>query len=114
MTSALLRDEQLIHATADYDSLYDLLLHNKPRGIGHTMIYVFTNRIAAYIKCGPSKYLYLHAGPLLGWKRLTGERGNPWRVAWMSVPAPLRVLPSHKVEDLLCEYRDFLHPELMP
>lgn len=98
----------LTNAT-DFDALYGDVYACAVRGIGHVVTYNVTMRLGAWL--GPSvfvpkDYLYLHAGPLAGWKRLTGETGIPFRVPWESVPAALRVLSPRQVEDLLCEYRD--------
>ena len=77
-------------------------------------IYAVSERIGAYLGLKPEAFLYLHAGPLVGWKNLTGCVGKPHRVPWSEVPPALRVLPNFEVENLLCEFRRHLHPRMMP
>ena len=110
----LLKIKSKIVLIAMFDDLHDLLESQAPKGIGALSVYNCTSRIAAWLKCGPTKRLYLHAGPLKGWKKLTGCKGSPRHVPWLEVPAPMRQrLASHQLEDLLCEYRDLLKPEMM-
>lgn len=97
----------------DFDLLHDLVRFHAPWGIGTLTVYNVTARIAAYFGTHPERHIYVHAGPLKGWKRLTGTRGNPYRVPLTDVPAPLLRLKPYQIEDLLCEFRDLLHPEMM-
>jgi hypothetical protein len=97
-----------------FEEVFDLVRSCMVPGIGELVVYNVSRRIGAYLRIEPKDFLYLHAGPLKGWKALTGQRGNPYRVSMKEVPAPLRVLTPHRLEDLLCEYREFLHPGLMP
>ena len=98
----------------DFDPLYDLVKRSAPWGIGNMSIYAVSERIGAYLGLKPEAFLYLHAGPLVGWKNLTGCVGKPHRVPWSEVPPALRVLPNFEVENLLCEFRRHLHPRMMP
>jgi hypothetical protein len=97
----------------DFDQLYDMIDHCRPWGIGDMYIYTVTERVGAYLGLKPEFNLYLHAGPLVGWKRLTGRRERRHRVPFDEVPAALRRLPNYHVENFLCELRDFLHPGLI-
>jgi hypothetical protein len=103
----------LLEKATNFEQVYDLVRNAKPWGIGNLTVYNVAARIAAYKGIHPEKFLYLHAGPLQGWKRLTGCKGNPYRVPVEEVPKALRALPIHRIEDSLCEMRDFLHPGLL-
>lgn len=101
-----------------FEDVYNKVRSSAPWGIGDLTIYNVANRIAAYLEIKPEAYLYIHAGPLKGWKALMGRswkgtNGETFRVPWEAVPEPLRVLPPHRVEDFLCEMRDVLHPGLL-
>lgn len=96
-----------------FEEVFDPVREARPWGIGETSVYMTSVRIGAYLGLHQRDFLYLHAGPLIGWKRLTGTKGSPYRVPWSSVPAPLRRLSPPRVEDLCCEFRDFLHPGLL-
>jgi hypothetical protein len=113
MTNNLLRAEEAISQHTIFDNLYDAVDRASPWGIGRMTKYAVTERIGAFLKVYPKDYLYLHAGPLQGWKKLTGIRGNPYRVPWNTVPASLRTIPNYHVENLLCEFRELLRPEMI-
>lgn len=97
----------------DFEDIYDTVRAARPWGIGNTTTYNVSARIAAHLDIYPEKYLYIHAGPLKGWKRLTGAKGSPFRVPMEEVPKALRVLPPHSIEDFLCEMRDALNPSFL-
>jgi hypothetical protein len=101
---------QGLEVAKDFETIYDIVRDVKPWGIGNLTVYNVAARIAAYKGIKPEKFLYLHAGPLVGWKRLTGTKGNPYRVPLDQVPAALRVLEVHQIEDFCCEMRDVLNP----
>lgn len=103
----------LIDMAKTFEHVFDPVRNTRPWGIGETSAYMTAVRIAAYRNLHQKDFLYLHAGPLKGWKRLTQTKGSPYRVPWDGVPAPLRRLSPPRVEDLLCEYREFLHPGLL-
>lgn len=115
LAEALTKQPYLGHLTLarDFERIYDLVREAKPWGIGSLTVYNVAARIAAYKDIHPEKFLYLHAGPLVGWKRLTGCKVSPYRVPIEEVPEALRVLPMHKLEDFFCEFRNFLHPWLL-
>lgn len=101
-----------------FEEIYDVVRANAPYGIGDLTCYNTSNRIALYRAISLKDYLYIHAGPRQGWRRLMGrdlrtEKGEPYRVPWAAVPQPLKRLTPHRVEDLLCEFRDLLHPGLL-
>jgi hypothetical protein len=103
---------RLLRRAEDFEDIYHVLREARPWGIGDVTTYNCTYRIAAFKKISPKDYLYLHAGPLEGWKRLTGTKRNPYRVPIGEVPRPLRVLSVLKIEDFFCEMREALHPGL--
>lgn len=96
-----------------FDTLYDLVREAKPWGIGELSVYNVTARIGAWKGVRPIIYVYLHAGPLKGWKALTGSGKNPYRILVAELPEPLRHLAPHRTEDLFCEYRDLLNPGML-
>jgi hypothetical protein len=96
-----------------FDALYHIVASMQCGGCGRLMVYNLTNRIGARLGLKSERYVYLHAGPLKGWKRLTKTRKSPLRVEVEWLPAPLRRLEPHRVEDFLCEFSEFLHPGLM-
>jgi hypothetical protein len=104
----------MIGTASSFEMVFDPVREKKPWGIGETSAYMTAVRIAAYLNIHQKDFLYLHAGPLKGWKALTKTKGSPYRVPWSEVPAPLRRLSPPRVEDLLCEYRDYLNPGLIP
>ena len=112
-TQRLLAHASEVDAAADFDALYDLVHSHAPKGCGSLMVYNVTSRIGGYLGLAPKNHVYVHAGPLQGWKALTGRRGNVYRVAIRDLPDALTVLPPWLVEDFLCEFREFLHPGLI-
>jgi hypothetical protein len=114
MAKRMLKNKARLRAAlGDFDALYDVVKELAPWGIGATTVYNVTCRIAAWKNTHPRLYLYVHAGPLKGWKALTGAKGSVYRVPVDQLPRPFRRVPLHKLEDLLCEYRDLLHPGMI-
>jgi hypothetical protein len=109
----LLLARRAIKAARNFDRLHDLVGKEAPWGCGPLIVYNVACRIGAYMGMEPHDFLYLHAGPMAGWKRLTGTRRVPAWVPREELPPALLALPIHHVENLLCEYRDFLHPGLV-
>jgi hypothetical protein len=97
---------------ANFDQLFDILRLTMIWGIGPVTHYDVATRIGAYLKLEPEQ-LYLHAGVLSGWKLLHGNGKWPERIPRSSWPEALRMLPADQVEDLLCAYRMFLHPNML-
>jgi hypothetical protein len=97
----------------DFDELHDLLKYIAPNGVGPVTIYDVATRIGAYMKLSP-KSLYLHAGVRIGLHALYGKRVFPEeRVTIEKLPTSLQSLPPDEIEDLLCAYREYLHPGLL-
>lgn len=113
LLAKLCRIASQLHNCTDFDSIYDLVREHRVKGIGNLTTYNVAARIAAWKGLLPEKYLYVHAGPLKGWKALTRASGIVYRVPAEQLPKALTKLPLHKVEDLLCEYSEFLHPGLL-
>jgi hypothetical protein len=75
-------------------------------GVGRLMIYDTALRIGAKLGLEPER-VYLHAGTRDGARNL----GLDWRaesVEMKELPAELRRLKAHQVEDVLCIYKDRL------
>ena len=105
--------EDILYYTKDFDQLYDLVDDRAGRGIGDLTIYNVTARIGGWKGIEPKRYVYVHCGPLAGWKALTGKRGHVVRIHMHDLPKPLQAHSPREVEDCLCEFRDFLHPGLL-
>jgi hypothetical protein len=73
-------------------------------GIGHLTVYDAALRIAAWLKLEPAR-VYLHAGTRVGARHL-GLDGKAESLSVRDLPAPLRVLRPHELEDVLCIYKD--------
>jgi hypothetical protein len=115
LTDRLTGHARQVAAASGFDVRYDLIRELSPKGIGPGKAFDAAMRIGAYLQddLETSERLYLHRGPLIGWKNLTGERGSPCHVPIGRVPAPLRRLPHYTAEDLLCEYRLLVHPGML-
>lgn len=100
-------------AKRGFEAVYEIVSKNAVWGIGDLSVYNVTARIAAYFNVHPKAFLYLHAGPRKGWRALTGSKKNLKVVPRSDVPKALLKLPMHRIEDLLCEYSEFLHPGLL-
>jgi hypothetical protein len=95
-----------------FETIYGVVEETQVWGIGRMSVYAIAERIGAYLGIKPQAYLYLHAGPLQGWKRLMGYEPRDGRVATSVLPKPLRTIELYHVENLLCEYRDLLNREM--
>jgi hypothetical protein len=102
-----------IRGAKTFEDVYDIVNSVSPWGIGAMSKYAIAERIAAYLDIKPEAYLYLHAGPLEGWKRLMRYKPVGGRVAVSVLPKPFRKIELYHVENLLCEYRDLLHPGML-
>jgi hypothetical protein len=98
-----------------FEHIYDEVFATEVWGIGPMMFYNVSERIGAWLEIYPEHYVYLHAGPLQGFRRLTGSKGrlSMNRVTRLSLPPVLAALSVHDIEDLLCEYRDLLGPRFL-
>jgi hypothetical protein len=113
MTKRLLARQSECQRAKSFEQLYDVVAKASPWGIGPMSKYAVTERVGAYLGIKPEAYLYVHAGPLQGWKRLTGHAPPEGRVPVSSLPPPLRRIELYHVENLLCEFRDLLHPGML-
>jgi len=110
-TELLIRQEAL-EEVPDFEGVYDVVDGCGVKGIGRMMKYNVSERVGAYLKIYPQNFVYLHAGPLKGYRRLTGHRGEVHRVPKSSLPREFQELSIHDIEDCLCEYRDVLRREM--
>jgi hypothetical protein len=92
-----------------FEDIYGVVEATQVWGIGRMSVYAISERIGAYLGIKPQAYLYLHVGPLEGWKRLMGYEPRDGRVAVSVLPKPFRTIELYHVENLLCEYRELLH-----
>ena len=73
-------------------------------GLGELYIYDTALRIGAYLNLLPER-VYLHAGTRTGAKAFgIVSRHTEW-VDVDELPSPLKELPPHEVEDILCLYK---------
>ena len=112
LAAHLLQVQDRFKQCKTFEDVYDVVSARQISGIGLLMKYCVTSRVAAYLGIHPKDYLYLHAGPAKGWKALTGKRAD-YRMPVASLPKALRRLSAHRIEDLFCEYREALRPEMM-
>jgi hypothetical protein len=96
-----------------FEDVYDAVKAETPWGVGPMTVYNVAERIGAWLGIYPAEFLYLHAGPMSGWRRLTGLKETRDRVPIEEVPGPLRRLKVYDIEDALCEMRDLLHPGML-
>jgi hypothetical protein len=87
------------------------LLHGVPR-LQEVYMYDAALRIGAFMSKANSHLpttVYLHAGSLLGAKKITSIRGNiPTHnptIAAAAFPHPISTFPPHEIENILCIYR---------
>jgi hypothetical protein len=112
-SKALYARRKSVATSKNFEQVYAVVKEAAPWGIGPTTWYNVTNRIAAHLGFGPKDYLYVHAGPLQAWRRLTGRTPPDYRVSVAELPPAFRRLPIYKLEDMLCEFREHLHPGMM-
>jgi hypothetical protein len=78
-------------------------------GLGELYIYDTALRIGAHLNLLPDR-VYLHAGTRTGAKAFgIVSRHEEW-IEVGELPSPLRELPPHEVEDILCIYKDKANP----
>jgi AraC-like DNA-binding protein len=112
-TTTLLSHKASVAKAKTFEEVYTVVKYSAPWGIGPTTWYNVTNRIAAHLGFGPKDYLYVHAGPLVAWRKLTGHTPKEYRVPVSDLPPAFKRLPIYKLEDLLCEFREHLHPGML-
>jgi hypothetical protein len=76
------------------------------RGIGELYVYDTALRLGAHLGLLPHK-VYLHAGTRRG-ARALGLDHRAESVSLADLPAPLRGLRPHEIEDVLCIYKEWL------
>jgi hypothetical protein len=82
-------------------------------GLGELYIYDTALRIGAYLNILPER-VYLHAGTRTGAKAFgITSRHTEW-LDVDELPAPLKELPPHEVEDILCIYKGDAKGDTMP
>jgi hypothetical protein len=113
LTKRLLARRDKVVRAKTFEQLYDIVAEASPKGIGYMSKYAVSERIGAYLGIKPEHFLYVHAGPLKGWKRLNGTRAKEGRVPVTDLPPPLRRIELYHVENLLCEYHELLHPGML-
>ena len=99
-----------LRAYSSFDELFDLVetLIRPIHMIGELTVYGTSLRIAARFGLEPER-VYLHAGTRVGARRL----GLDWEARALepqTLPAPLRDLKAHEVEDVLCIYDSWFLP----
>ncbi len=89
-----------------FDELHTIIDHaiGSIRGAGELLVYDTALRIGAKLRLMPER-VYLHSGTRRGARAL----GLPWKQGSISVdelPAALRGLQPHEIEDCLCIFKD--------
>jgi hypothetical protein len=113
LAKRLMARQDKVRRARTFEQLYDVVAEASPIGIGPMSRYAVSERIGAYLGIKPQHFLYVHAGPLQGWKRLTGHAPPEGRIARTALPPALRLIELYHVENLLCEYRELLHPGML-
>jgi len=110
---ALRRLSEQLRAAPDFHIVWTLI-HNafSPiRGLGELAIYDAAERLRHRLNLEAPHIIYLHAGTRVGARRLAGGRlpkDSLWGILRSAVPAGLRHLSTHEIEDILCSYKDEL------
>lgn len=100
----LIANLEELRACSSFDELFDLVdqLIGPIHMVGELTVYDTSLRIGARFGLEPER-VYLHAGTRVGARRL----GLNWKARVLdpeSLPAPLRTLKPHEIEDVLCIY----------
>lgn len=74
-------------------------------GIGELYVYDTALRLGAHLNLMPDR-VYLHAGTRVGSKAFGIVSRNEEWLGVEELPSPLRELPPHELEDILCIYKD--------
>jgi hypothetical protein len=111
----LLENHDYLRKCKSFHELWQLIskILSTISGIGELYIYDTALRIGAYLNILPER-VYLHAGTRTGAKAfgITSRR-----IEWLDVdelPAPLKELPPHEVEDILCIYKGDAKGDTIP
>jgi hypothetical protein len=94
-----------LRGCTSFHALHTVLLEllGKVQGLGELYFYDTALRLGATLGYAP-KFVYLHRGTRAGAKAL-GLNGSEPYVTLGDLPAPIRVLAPHEVEDFLCIYK---------
>jgi len=89
-----------------FDELHALLrqLLGRIRGLGELYFYDTALRLGAFLRHLP-EFVYLHHGTRMGARILGLDTAAPY-IAVDQLPAQIRELLPHEIEDFLCIYRD--------
>lgn len=107
-TNALKRRMNQIEATRSFHELLELLqsICSNIAGLGELYAYDTALRISVFLGFEP-RHVYLHAGTRKGVRALGISTAKPF-VTLSELPKPLRTMPAHELEDLLCIYKERL------
>lgn len=111
----LLENHDYLQKCKSFHELWQLIrkILGTVTGLGELYIYDTALRIGAYLNILPER-VYLHAGTRTGAKAF-GIMSR--HTEWLDVdelPAPLKELPPHEVEDILCIYKSTAKGEAVP
>ena len=102
VAKCLVKREEEIAASKDFDTLMGIVESCKFRGFGKLAIYDTANRIGARLGLPPGK-VYLHRGTLIGARRLGMDVSRGY-VLPEELPEAVQVLTPDEIEDFLCIY----------
>ena len=107
-TDALRRRMKQIEATKSFHELLELLqpICSNITGLGELYAYDTSLRMGAFLGFEP-QHVYLHAGTRKGVRALGIDTARSF-VTVSELPKPLRAMPAHELEDLLCIYKETL------
>jgi hypothetical protein len=106
--ATLTASQQMLRRTKTFAELHASIgdLIGRIHGVGDLMIYDTALRIGAWRRLKP-KDVYLHAGARVG-ARALGLGSARSSVPRAEIPAELRRLAAHEIEDVFCIYKDQL------
>lgn len=102
-----------LERAADFHELWSTVgaAYRPIHGLGELAIYDTAERLRHRLKLESTHVIYLHSGARIGARRLAGgrlKRECAWGIQRVDVPAGLRHLSTHQIEDILCIYKDDL------
>jgi len=111
--AALKAIQTRLERAADFHELWSTVgaAYRPIHGLGELAIYDTAERLRHRLKLESAHVIYLHSGARIGARRLAGgrlERECAWGIQRVDVPAGLRNLSTHQIEDILCIYKDDL------
>lgn len=92
-----------------FDALYKIVDSLDVYGLGKLTRYDIAQRIGAFLELTPDR-VYLHAGTMIGAKKLLGDIRGKEYLTKDDLPKSFRVksLKYHEIEDILCIFKDNL------